>query len=235
VCVRLAASFGSYKIGAAVTVLCCRHRQTDGRTHNSKTSTGQETFTLSDIQRKLVKPKCPLCVCVCVCVYYGQSNYPKVIFTKKLAAIKEHFRNFGCFQKKFSDAPHFGCNPPPVCKSSNLYPTWPQSNDFIALHSCKIQGKKCDLRHGAQFPLLPPAAPQTQFPPFYRHNCPPFATTTTVKVRLTCRQHRRPIPATTVYGASNSVPVRAMKTSNGSGGTSPLIVMASFTVRQLSQ
>lgn len=122
-----------------------------------------------------------------VCVYYGQSNYPKVIFTKKLAAIKEHFTNFCCFQKKFSDAPHFGCKPPPpVCKGSNLYPTWSQSNHFIALHSCKIPVKKCDLRHDAPFSSVPPAAPHTQSPPrpLYRHYCPPLVTTT-VNGRLT--------------------------------------------------
>lgn len=68
--------------------------------------------------------------------------------------------------------------------------------------------------------------------PFIRHNCPLFVTTTTVNGRLTCRQHRRPISATAVYGASNPVPALSMKTSNGSGGTSPLIVMVSFIFLQ---
>jgi hypothetical protein len=31
-------------------------------------------------------------------MYYDQSNYPKVIFTRKLVAIKEHFSNFWVFR-----------------------------------------------------------------------------------------------------------------------------------------
>jgi hypothetical protein len=168
VCVRLAASFGSYKIRATVMALCCRHKQTDGRTdRQTDTQIGRHLQNIDSARNfrpfrdteQVGETKMSFCVC------YGQSNYPKVIFTKNLAAIKEHFTNFCCFQKKFSDAPHFGCNSrpplPPVCKSSNLHPTWPHSNDFIALFSCKIQGKKCDLRHGAQFSFLPPATPHT--------------------------------------------------------------------------
>jgi hypothetical protein len=70
----------------------------------------QETFTLSEIE-EVGETK------MSFCVHYGQSNYPKVIFTKNLAAIKENFTKFCCFQKIFSDAPRFGCNSTPSTRA----------------------------------------------------------------------------------------------------------------------
>jgi len=108
VCFRLAASFGSYKIGATATALCCRHKQTDGRTdrHLQNIDSARNFHTFRDTE-EVGETK------MFFCVYYGQSNYPKAILTTNLAAIKEHFTNFCCFQKEFSDAPHFGCNSAP--------------------------------------------------------------------------------------------------------------------------
>lgn len=46
------------------------------------------------------------------CLYYGQSNYPKVIFKRNVGAIKEHLRKFELFRKPLalSDARRFACN-----------------------------------------------------------------------------------------------------------------------------
>ena len=101
------------------------------------------------------------------CVYYGQSNYPKVIFTKNVRAIKEHFTNFCCFQNKFFSTLHTLVVTSPSNLKLNLHPTWPHSNELLY---CPLQlqdhflfffreGKNCCLRHGAgsNFPsiLLP--------------------------------------------------------------------------------
>ena len=120
------------------------------------------------------------------CVYYGQSNYPKVIFTKNLGAIKEHFSNFCCFQKKFSDARHtLVVSPPPSpCERKVTYTQRAhfRMNDFIAVTAVRslfffARGKieACDTAHSFLSPAVPqtcdtahsflsPAVHQTKFP-----------------------------------------------------------------------
>jgi hypothetical protein len=71
VCVRLAASFGSYKIGATVMGLCCRHRQTDR--HPQNIDSARNFYPFRDIEE--VGETKTVLLCVLRPIKLSKSNF----------------------------------------------------------------------------------------------------------------------------------------------------------------